>query len=637
MKSTFKISSFGRTYNRFFATLSFVLAITSLTQAQGYWWTGGNSAGASSFIGTTNNCPLRFKVHNILSGSLNESTRNTYFGLGAGKTETGLHNTGIGYQSLYNNSSGTANAGLGYGALNANKDGSNNVAIGWAALNANTNGNSNIAIGHSALASNLLANFQIAIGTGALRLNDVGSNNTAIGSLAMNQNKSGSNNIAYGNGALKENVNGSFNTAIGFEALSRNLSGATNTATGYQSLTFNNEGESNSAFGSGALFYNTQGSFNTAVGRDALFENLQSFNTAVGFHAMNKNTIGSSNTAIGNEALSTNWDGSFNTAVGRSALSTNTRGNYNTAIGFAAYPPTGAEFSNYTGIGYNVGTFASMSNSVEVGNMFVESIKGQVDFGIYSDARIKEAIKADVPGLSFINRLRPVTYNLNIHKQSELVYGKEKPDTAEWEGKYDIEKIRMTGFIAQEVDQAAKETGYDFSGVERPRNANGLYSLRYAQLTVPLVKAVQEQQQQIEEQRTLIDEQHNALLEKNRQIENLEARLVRLESLLLGQGAVQTAQDRQMLITVPLKEIKIKCSPNPAMTKLNVTLTTVIAGDNNWISLFDATGKEVKKADLSAGASTVELLVGDLSVGLYTAALFVNGVSKASSTVAIAR
>ena len=56
----------------------------------------------------------------------------------------------------------------------------------------------------------------------------------------------------------------------------------------------------------------------------------------------------------------------------------------------------------------------------------------------------------------------------------------------------DKEKIIQSGFIAQEVEQAAKELGYDFSGVDAPKNDKDFYGLRYAEFTVPLVKAVQE-------------------------------------------------------------------------------------------------------------------------------------------------
>jgi predicted RNase H-like nuclease (RuvC/YqgF family) len=49
-----------------------------------------------------------------------------------------------------------------------------------------------------------------------------------------------------------------------------------------------------------------------------------------------------------------------------------------------------------------------------------------------------------------------------------------------------------TGFIAQEVEAAANKISYNFSGVDKPKNDGDTYSLRYAEFTVPLVKAVQE-------------------------------------------------------------------------------------------------------------------------------------------------
>jgi hypothetical protein len=60
------------------------------------------------------------------------------------------------------------------------------------------------------------------------------------------------------------------------------------------------------------------------------------------------------------------------------------------------------------------------------------------------------------------------------------------------------QKASQTGFIAQEVEKAGIEIGYDFSGVDKPKNENGFYGLRYAEFAAPLVKAMQEQQKQIE-------------------------------------------------------------------------------------------------------------------------------------------
>ena len=68
-----------------------------------------------------------------------------------------------------------------------------------------------------------------------------------------------------------------------------------------------------------------------------------------------------------------------------------------------------------------------------------------------------------------------------------------------------FQKIKMTGFFAQDVEDAAKSINYSFSGVHSPKNG-GLYSLDYSAFVVPLVKAVQEQQVTIEKQQKLIDD-----------------------------------------------------------------------------------------------------------------------------------
>jgi nucleoside-triphosphatase THEP1 len=67
------------------------------------------------------------------------------------------------------------------------------------------------------------------------------------------------------------------------------------------------------------------------------------------------------------------------------------------------------------------------------------------------------------------------------------------------------DKLRYTGFIAQEVEEAAKKAGFEFSGVDKSKNATDPYALRYAVFVVPLVKAVQAQQQIIKNQQTQID------------------------------------------------------------------------------------------------------------------------------------
>ena len=69
-----------------------------------------------------------------------------------------------------------------------------------------------------------------------------------------------------------------------------------------------------------------------------------------------------------------------------------------------------------------------------------------------------------------------------------------------------IQTQRFIGFLAQDVEQAAKETGFDFQGIDVPRNEMEVYTLRYTDFIVPVVKAMQEQQQVIEAQKAMISE-----------------------------------------------------------------------------------------------------------------------------------
>jgi hypothetical protein len=91
---------------------------------------------------------------------------------------------------------------------------------------------------------------------------------------------------------------------------------------------------------------------------------------------------------------------------------------------------------------------------------------------VSSDLRLKQDITENVPGLEFLRRLRPVTY--------KYVNRENNPGTVQ------------TGFIAQEVENVAKEIGFDFNGVSHPTKKDEYYSLQFSSFVAPLVKAVQE-------------------------------------------------------------------------------------------------------------------------------------------------
>ena len=341
----------------------------------------------------------------------------------------------------------------------------------------------------------------------------------------------------YNNGIGATGTQAECNTAVGSKTLYANTTGSYNTASGYNALYSNVSGDNNTANGHNALYYNTTGNYNTACGTEALFANNEGIgNVATGNRALYTNNTGSFNVANGTDALYYNTSGSNNIALGRWSLYDNATTNNNIAIGFSAGDYS-TDATNCVMIGYEAGINAdnfsnsialgysapiTASNQVNIGNTSITSIRGNVGFTTYSDQRFKTNIQTDVKGLDFIMKLRPISYQINATDLDKFLHKNYSPreknmidDPSNREALNQKEKIRYTGFLAQEVEQAAKSIDFEFSGVDKPENDNDLYGLRYAEFVVPLVKAVQEQQ-------TIIDtlQQQNAHLQQ--QIDELK-------------------------------------------------------------------------------------------------------------------
>jgi len=239
---------------------------------------------------------------------------------------------------------------------------------------------------------------------------------------------------------------------------------------------------------------------NTAIGAQTLYFNTNSFNTAVGYQAL-FNDILHNNTAVGAQAMVNDVSGEFNTALGANTLATDINGEENTAVG--TYADVAADgLINATAVGF--GAVVDASNKVRIGNTYVTAIEGQVPFTTPSDGRFKFNVREDVKGLDFILKLRPVTYQFNTKKEEDFIKGVQtayEPATSN-----EAMMIRRTGFIAQEVERAAKSSGYDFDGLKIPRTEKEYYSLSYSSFVVPLVKAVKEQEGVIRQQEQRIDD-----------------------------------------------------------------------------------------------------------------------------------
>lgn len=137
-------------------------------------------------------------------------------------------------------------------------------------------------------------------------------------------------------------------------------------------------------------------------------------------------------------------------------------------------------------------------NQVLLGNTAITQIRAQVSsLTTYSDARFKVNVKDNIKGLDFIMRFHPVSYQQDPARLQQIwnptgYQQASNPDYCE------IRKKRFIGFLAQDVEKAAIASGFDFPGIDVPQADNEVYTLRYVDFIMPMVKGIQEQQKTIE-------------------------------------------------------------------------------------------------------------------------------------------
>jgi hypothetical protein len=449
----------------------------------------------------------------------------------------GINNDAFGAQSLYSNTFGYSNSAFGMYSMYSNTIGNNNSAFGYGTLYENIEGNLNCAFGAQVLRNNTLGNYNNSFGYESMRYNTTGENNSAFGAYALRKNTTGIKNNAFGNWALESNTFGYHNNAFGYLALTLNTIGNNNSAFGYRSLYSNTTGSNNNSFGYKALFANTT-SNNNAFGYQALYTSTTgSRNSAFGHMALRNLTTASDNTAFGYKTLLSGSNGQFsqrNTAMGSRASEAG-GGVSNSAFGFEALRYSGfnanSAFGAYTlrnqrttgtansnsafgykalinnisgytnsAFGANAGTTvtgginltiigasaepssATATNQITLGNSSVTSLRCQVTtITALSDFRDKTDITDIQLGLSFVEKLRPVTF---------------KWDRREWytDGNRDGSKkdsVIQAGFIAQELKALQEEEGVEFLKLVYEDNPDKLEATP-GNLMIPLIKAVQE-------------------------------------------------------------------------------------------------------------------------------------------------
>lgn len=514
----------------------------------------------NNFIGTTDMQPLIFKVNDTRSGYLSPENSNTTWGFETQMPEGNLATTAFGFNALKHNT-GLFNTSVGMYAMEANTTGAQNTTLGANALRDNISGSDNTAIGHSTLSNNTTGGLNVGVGNAVLQLSTTANGNAGFGSLALTYNTTGNYNTATGTHALHNNTEGEYNVANGGNSLLYNTTGSENIGIGYQSMWSNISGSQNVSVGKGTAYQNISGNGNTAVGNRA----------GIG------NSTGSNNTCIGNNAFF-----------------------------------VGGSFSNSIALGY--ATSITANNQVRIGNSSITSIGGYANWSNISDGRYKKNIKENVPGLAFINALKPVTYNLdikglNIHLNKGAITMDDKSVAVK-------EQEIETGFIAQDVEKVAKKLGYQFSGVDAPKDDNDLYGLRYAEFVVPLVKAVQELSKKNDDKDAIIEKQQQQLNDMMQRLEALEK-----------QSNISVANTQKSAMQSNTAGAKLEQNiPNPAIGNTVIRYNIPATAKTAFIIITDAAGHTVKQIAVNTkgvGQATVDTQA--LSAGAYFYTLMIDG------------
>ena len=248
------------------------------------------------------------------------------------------------------------------------------------------------------------------------------------------------------------------------------------------------------------MYLNETGAYNTACGNYSLYSTTGSYNSAFGYGTMNYNTTGTYNTACGIQSGYTNTTGYNNTALGALAGYTADGGYNNTYVGTnAGYAVTTADYSLM--LGYNAGRADSPSGNITtadgilcLGNDNITAFycaEGTINT---SDERDKADITNFTHGLSWIKKMRPVTYKWD--KRSWYLGEDEHDITAVTrDGSKKKSKVNI-GLIAQEV--LAIEQADSFSSskdnmlvVNLNEDDTG-YGIKYERIVPILINAIKE-------------------------------------------------------------------------------------------------------------------------------------------------
>jgi hypothetical protein len=190
---------------------------------------------------------------------------------------------------------------------------------------------------------------------------------------------------------------------------------------------------------------------------------------------------------------------------------------------------------------------------------------------------------------------------------------KEKEDIQQ--ASDEASKIVYNGFVAQEVEAAAQKLQYNFSGVDKPKNKDGVYGLRYGDFVVPLVKAVQELSK-------MNDEKDSAIQQQNVKINDLQNQINELKALIVLKLPSSVNQQSSTISSAALEQN----IPNPFTNSTTIGYSLTQKFSSAQIVITDKNGQQLKQINVSeSGKGTVNVDAATLASGAYQYSLYVDG------------
>ena len=293
------------------------------------------------------------------------------------------------------------------------------------------------------------------------------------------------------------------NVYVGYGAGTSDTQSTQTTIVGAQAGTLFNPGSAISyttIIGFQAGYYNATGLGNTYVGYHAGFGvsgNNNSGNTVVGALAFDAVTTGNNNTVLGNGAGSNMTTGGQNVIIGHNTAGDLTTGANNVIIGRESEVAASGD-NNCIVLGESVTCTGSGNFTFGFSTVDSNIVAGATTITAPSDERYKENIADSTAGLSFINDLRPVTFQWKKEKDvpsdhRSYVEGSDKRVM-------NSDGETNHGFIAQEVktvidNHPELKDGFNMWS-EDP--TDGRQRLGDGALIPMLVKAIQELSAEVE-------------------------------------------------------------------------------------------------------------------------------------------